>query len=268
MRTIFIAIALVLAAAPAHAEEAGVVVTGEATLQPQLAAQLEGWLRGHGHRLVASPLDPDAINTLIDCFVLGDESCARNVIDRASRSPAVIFARIEVAPSEDGSRDITIVGYWLHKNQMHAVADRRLCEKCNEKELRGVADELMTSLAHLAIPEGPRTSDLGPQAPAEGGLPEARGPKSEALPLALVGGGAATALAGIALIAIGEQKPATAGDQPATYRDYAPPGYALGALGLCAIGAGVYLWLHDGATSAPVAAVSSTGGYVGWTGRF
>src|SRR5512140_2114335 len=149
MRTILIAIALLGATASARAEEAGVVVTGEATLQPQLAAHLEGWLRGHGHHLVASPLDPDAINTLIDCFVLNDESCARNVIDHASRSPTVVFARIEVHPSEDGTRDITLVAYWLHKNTMHASADRRTCEHCSEKEMRTTADELMTSLSHL-----------------------------------------------------------------------------------------------------------------------
>ncbi len=268
MRTILIAIALLGATASARAEEAGVVVTGEATLQPQLAAELEGWLRGHGHRLVASPLDPDSINTLIDCFVLNDESCARNVIDRASRSPAVIFARIEVHPTEDGARDITLVAYWLHKNQVHAVADRRSCENCTEKALMGTADDLMSSLAHLAIPDGVQASGLSPQTSGSGFQPEARGPRSEVLPLALIGGGAATAIAGIALVAIGEQKPAATGLQPATYKDYAPPGYALGAIGLAAVGAGVYLWLHEGARSAPVAAVSSSGGYVGWTGRF
>src|SRR5436305_2530610 len=254
MRTNFpaIATALVLASVPAHAEDAGVVVTGEATLQPQLAAQLEGWLRGHGHRLVASPLDPDAINTLIDCFVLNDESCARNVIDRASRSPTVIYARITVSPSDDGTRDITLVGYWLHKNQMHAVADRRMCEKCSEKQLRGTADELMVSLEHPATPDDP-TSDHGPQTSGSGVTAGSgvRGPKSEVLQLVLIGGGAATALAGISMIALGEQRPARTGDQPATYRDYAPPGYALGALGLAAVGAGVYLWLHEGASSAP-----------------
>jgi len=77
-----------------------------------------------------------------------------------------------------------------------------------------------------------------------------------------------TALAGISLVAIGEQKPATTGVQPATYRDYAPPRYALGVLGLAAVGAGVYLWLHEGATSAPVAAVSPSGATVGWSGLF
>ena len=243
------------------------VVTGEATLQPQLAAQLEGWLRGHGHRLVASPLDPDAINTLIDCFVLNDESCARNVVDHASRSQTVVFARIEVRPLEDGTRDITLVAYWLHKNTMHAAADRRLCEHCNEKELRGIADDLMTSLAHLALPEG--THEETPavhSAPAS--APESGEAPSRTLPYALIGGGAAIAVTGIALIAVGDQKPAATGPQQPTYRDYGPPGYALGAIGLAAVGAGIYLWLHDSKSGAPVAAVSGNSATVGWTGRF
>lgn len=262
MRTILIAAALLAAASPARAEEAGVVVTGEATLQPQLAAQLEGWLRDHGRRLVASPLDPDAINSLIDCFVLGDESCARSVIDTSSRSPTVVYARIEVSPSEDGSRDITLVGYWIQKKHMHAVADRRMCEHCTEKQLRGAADELMVALAHLATPDGTH-EELGVTS-----APVDTQPRSHALAYGLIGGGAATAVFGISLIAIGEQKPVATGPQSPTYRDYAPPGYALGALGLAAIGTGVYLWLHDGAKSAPVAAVSSSGASVGWAGRF
>jgi hypothetical protein len=272
MRTILLATALVLVAAPVYAqEEAGVVVTGEATLQPQLAAQLEGWLRGHGHRLVASPLDPDSINTLIDCFVLDDESCARNVVDRASRAPTLIYARIVVSPSDDGSRDITLVGYWLHKNQVHAVADKKVCEKCTDKELRGAADEMMATLSHLATPEGgthEETAALHPSPAAGPEQPERVEEHSHTVPLVLIGGGAVAAAVGISFIVMGEQTPAKTGAQTPTYRDYTTPGYALGAIGLAALGAGVYLWLHEGASSAPVAAVSSSGGYVGWTGRF
>lgn len=274
MRTILFATAIVLAGASAHADEVGVVVAGEATMQPQLAAHLEGWLRDHGRRLAASPLDPDSINTLIDCFVLGDESCARNVVEHASRSKVVVYVRVEASPrDEEGSRDLTLMGYWLAKGSLHAIADRRVCERCSEKQLRATADELAASLVHLAGPEpveeGPRTSDPGPRpsVPAEDRGPMTEAPKSR-MPLVLIGGGGATALAGITLIALGERKPATTGPQPASYRDYGPPGYALAAIGLAAVGAGAYLYFHDGARSAPVAAVGSTGGYVGWSGRF
>jgi len=81
-----LALLLMLSTTAAYAGgDIGVVVTGEATMQPQLAAQLEGWLRQHGHQLIASPLPPEAVNTLIDCFVIEDENCARGVIDKRAQ---------------------------------------------------------------------------------------------------------------------------------------------------------------------------------------
>ena len=255
-------LALLASGATARAERAGVVVTGEATLQPQLAAELEGWLREHGRQLDGSPLDPDAINTLIDCFVLGDESCARNVVDRSSKTPTVIYARIEVTPNrDDGTRNVTLVGYWLEKNAVHAVADRRQCERCTDKSLRGLADDLMVSLSHLATP----SAQAGLSARAELAPREA---PSRTLPTALIGGGAAIAVTGVVMIAVGAQTPARTGVQPASYTDYGPPGFALAAVGLAAAGVGTFMWTHTGANSSPVAAVSSSGGYVGWSGRF
>ncbi len=264
MRQLSVLLVLVLASSTARADETGVVVTGEATLQPQLAAELEGWLREHGRRLNASPLDPDSINTLIDCFVLGDESCARNVVDRASKAPTIIYARVEVsANGPDGSRDVTLVGYWLKKNSVHAIADRRLCEKCTDKALRGTADELMASLDHLATPS--RTDE---DISVRSSVAPAGERPSRAVPAGLLTGGAVLAITGAAMIAVGEQRPPKTGVQSPTYLDYGPPGYALGAVGIAAIGVGVYMWLHAGSNSAPVAAVSPGGGYVGWSGRF
>src|SRR5690348_10645814 len=106
MRTLLV-LAILLATAPAHADEVGVVVTGEATLQPPLAASLEGWLREHGHKLVSSPLEADAINALIDCFVLEDLGCARGVIERRSKSQTIVFARVEVASGGQGMGNVT-----------------------------------------------------------------------------------------------------------------------------------------------------------------
>src|SRR5262245_22320314 len=91
----------VLAAVPtlayAHRADAGsgagVVVTGESTLQPQLVAQLETWVRDHGYSLVSSPLSSEGINRLIDCAVLGDETCAPKVVDQLATSEIVVFAK-------------------------------------------------------------------------------------------------------------------------------------------------------------------------------
>lgn len=52
MRSALVVLATLAVASPASAEHVGVVVTGEATLQPQVAAQLEGWLHDRGRTVV------------------------------------------------------------------------------------------------------------------------------------------------------------------------------------------------------------------------
>src|SRR5688572_2386703 len=95
MRTSIVVLASVLTAATAHAEKVGIVVTGEATLQPQLSSQLERWLHDRGRTLVPGAVPPDAISTLMDCFVLEDLGCARGVVDARASARSVIYARID-----------------------------------------------------------------------------------------------------------------------------------------------------------------------------
>jgi hypothetical protein len=151
MRRLPLTLALTLAmlgTTTAHAGgDIGVVVTGDPTMQPQLLAQIEGWLHGHGHELVASPLPPEATNKLIDCFVIEDTDCARKVVESQAKTATVVFARVEVTDSEgSGMRDVTITGYWFERGG-EPVAERRSCEKCTEATMRRTGDDLMTALA-------------------------------------------------------------------------------------------------------------------------
>jgi len=140
--------------ATAHAGgDIGVVVTGEGTMQPQLAAQIESWLSAHGHTLVASPLPPEAITALVDCFVLEDQRCARGVVEKRAKAKTVVYARVESKQTGAG-RDITLTAYWFDKGH-EAVAERRTCEKCTDQTLRVTADEMMRKLA------GSGAGDLG-----------------------------------------------------------------------------------------------------------
>lgn len=135
-----------VAASTARAD-VGVVVTGEATMQPQLAAQLEMWLRAHGHELVSAPLPPEAINTLIDCFVIEDQGCASKVVEKRSKSSAVVFAQVSVTSGATAlDRTVTLTAYWLDKGK-EATSERRYCERCTDASLRDTADELMATLA-------------------------------------------------------------------------------------------------------------------------
>jgi len=138
-----------LAALAAHAPAAsagtvGVVVTGEAALQPPLVAQVESWLRSHGHQVVALALDPPATTRLVDCLTIDDGSCAREVVEAKSRASSVVFLR---ATREKTTINLTV--YWVVKGRP-AVGGRRGCEECTEDTLRGAADEILASLAPAA----------------------------------------------------------------------------------------------------------------------
>ncbi|HWU89757.1 MAG TPA: PEGA domain-containing protein [Kofleriaceae bacterium] len=137
-------LALFARAPDAAAGTVGVVVTGAPTLQPPLVAQLESWLRGHGHEVMAKSLDLPAINRLIDCFTVDDSSCARKVVEKSARSESVVFAR---ASREGPTVSLTV--YWVLKGKP-AVGARRGCDECSESALRGAADEIMAGLAPAA----------------------------------------------------------------------------------------------------------------------
>lgn len=147
-RTILILSALLaLWTSPARAgSDVGVVVAGDTTMQPQMLALVEGWLRTHGHQLVASPLPPDAINKLIDCFVIEDTDCARRLIEGQAKTATVVFVRVDVADNAGGMRDVTMTAYWFERGS-DPVAEKRLCEKCTDATLGTAGDSLMSALA-------------------------------------------------------------------------------------------------------------------------
>lgn len=316
-RAAFILAVLLALAAPARAgNDVGVLVTGEGSIQPQLAAHIEGWLSQHGHTLVPSPLPAEAITALIDCFALENQGCARDVIDKRARSSSMVYAHIETAST--GTRDLTLTAYWFDKGH-DAVAERATCERCTDQLLRSTTDELMKKLVggaavgHVKLkstPAGARITidnhpigvtpldwDLLPgnhtiQMDKAGLHPVSRevvvisnqtetvaldlsatdgGPggqeRSRVLPAVLLGAGGLALIGGAVLISI-DQDPVPSA--PPTIRNTAPTGALLVATGVVATAAGVYLmWFRSpGATSTPVAAVTSDSAYIGWLGRF
>lgn len=249
-----------LVTSTAYAERVGVVVTGEATVQPQLAAQLESWLENHGREVVPGPMEPEAISTLIDCFVLEDLKCARGVVDARSKSKAIVFARAETTQNDDGTRNIAITGYWFQK-QKASIAERRVCERCNDQMLHATVDELMLALVHeppLPAPDAPKPGPID--------QPQQDTARTRWQPLALLAAGGVALVAGGVMIAIDQDVDPT-GPQSPNIRDTATGGVIIGLAGAAALGAGVFLWMRD-KQSAPVASVSGNGAFVGWAGRF
>ena len=266
-----IACLVVCLAAPAARADVGVVVTGEATLQPQLASQLEGWLKDRGHTVQPSSLEPDAINTLIDCFVIDDLGCARAVVDKRARAQTILFARVEMTANQtDGSRDIAISGYWLAKGH-DTLQERRTCKHCTDKMMRTTADDLMLALAAeppTAPPHDPSAVKVAQSSPNDTALEPTQVDQpgsSKILPITITAVGGVALVGGIAMIAVGGPPSSTTQKD---YRDYRTPGYVLGGAGLVAAGVGLYLLLRPDAQSAPVATMTHDGAIVGWSGRF
>jgi hypothetical protein len=267
-----LAVFAVLFATSAARADIGVVVTGEATLQPQLLSHLESWLKKRGFTVYSSALEPDAINTLIDCFVVEDLNCAKKVIEARAKSDAIIYARVDVAPADNGKRDISIVGYWVAKGH-DTMAERRICHGCTEKQMHDVVEDLMLILgkdppigSHLHVPPPKQAAEATvasePEAPM---LPPSDEQPRRVVPAVVMGIGAAVAITGAVLFAT--DSVSATGPQN-EYRTGRTAGAICIGAGVVTAGVGAWLWFHEGAHSAPVASVSHDGAVVGWAARF
>jgi hypothetical protein len=127
--------------------QVGVVVIGETALQPQLAAQIANWLHGHELDIVTDPIPGDAVNAMVDCFVIEDIACARKIVDDRAKVGSLVFVRIDTNPGPGNTRDVTLNGYWFDKGQVTVFDERRSCERCSDDRARELADELAAALA-------------------------------------------------------------------------------------------------------------------------
>ncbi len=157
-----LAIAVLLAlAAPARADRnVGVVVTGESWMQPQLAAQIATWLSQHGHTPVPSNMPPESLAALNDCFVMGDQGCARGVVEKAVRASSVVYARVDTHSNGSDAPDLTLTAYFFDRGH-DAIGEKTTCQRCNDQSLRTTADEILQKLVgggelgHLSLKSAP-----------------------------------------------------------------------------------------------------------------
>ena len=141
-----VALALVLATAPARAETIGVVVTGDDALAEPVTARVEAYLHDHGRKTSEAPLEPDAVNALASCVLLGDDACARGVVETRSRTNTTLV--IVIDPS---GRDLTLAGRWFVKgNDVHL--ERGACQDCRRDAWHGIADTIMDALVPVTPP--------------------------------------------------------------------------------------------------------------------
>ncbi len=275
-------LALVLATGVAHADgRTGVVVTGDANLQAPLVATLEGWLRTHNHEPFASPLDADAINTMVDCMVIEDQKCARTIIDKRAKSDGVVFVRIESAPAKKTGQNVTITAYWFVRGH-DATGERRVCEHCTSDGVRATAEAIMKTLSVVAETQKPGSESEPIEPPPAPPVP-APVPPATPVPVLVVpppppspepdpDRTLAIAIGATGVVALGTSiglmMHGDDGSAP-TYHDTKPAGGVVGIVALGLIGFDVYLWLRPSHPErGPIAIATHDGAMVGWGGRF
>lgn len=143
--------AMVLGTSQAHAhagDRVGVVVTGDAALQPAISAEVASWLQHQGHTVEAAPLPGSAINGFIDCFVLEDTGCASEIVRAKAHSDAVVYARIDTSGAGP-SRSVTITAHWIGKHN-DIGSQKTTCKSCSDDALQITLDAMLATLAPVA----------------------------------------------------------------------------------------------------------------------
>ncbi|HTR54235.1 MAG TPA: PEGA domain-containing protein [Kofleriaceae bacterium] len=305
---VVVGLALVLAGSTARADEVGVVVTGDAKLRPKLALHVRHWLTEHGHDLAESPLSTDAIDTIANCFTVGDPACARGVVEARASATSVVYAHVEV----NKKGDVALSAYWFVKGHEES-GERRVCEACQGDAWRGLADTMLEALASSSsIEHGRLKLDSQPtglivfidhiqvgSTPLERDLPVGQHQIQLVHDGATVGTRAVdidaddttkvtmqvtlahrSKLWPIVLLVAGGATLGTgigfiyAGENTGPSQKYiypdstTPIGIGIAAVGLGATVGGIVWLVQSGHRSAPVAGLTPGGGYVGWLTRF
>ena len=118
----------------------GVVVTGDPVLQGQVAARIEGWLKGHDFTVIPTPIDAEGFSTIGNCLLLDDLDCAQGVIETRATADAVAYVRIEAVDA-----DIAVSAWWFVKGH-DPTHDHAVCTGCKHDGWRDAADTVMVSI--------------------------------------------------------------------------------------------------------------------------
>lgn len=230
MRAAIVIIGVVLARL-AHAEpSAGVIVTGEPTMQAPVKTQIQTWLSEHHFQLVESPLGNHGA-TFVDCFVIEDLACARGIFDHQAKAESVVLLRVDLVAGEN--RELALTGHWFIHGR--AIAEKRACKDCDDAALRATLTNLLDSLVDSSGIDLP--APVGSQITA---IP-VKAARSRLGPAVAIGAGAATLAGGLTYLYFGHQG---GRDDPYRYPDATTTGTVLATVGVSGLIGGVLWWRH------------------------
>ena len=232
--SVLLVVAWLGAVARADAPDVGVIVSSDKSLR----THVQDWVRKRGYVVVGTPLSKDATNTFDNCFVIEDIKCAKGVFEARARSASLIYIAVDAE---------SVAIYWFVKDR-EPTGGKHACAGCNVTQLVDrELDALASTQTSLPVTKIVRPSKLWPSV--------------------LIGTGVVTLATGGVFLYYGLG--ISGAEEKYIYPPSTPIGIALAAVGAGATIGGIILLKQAGSTtSGPVASVSSSGGFVGWSGRF
>lgn len=138
--------------AAAHADgTAAVLVSGDPGFKDAVTKEVGQWMREKGYTVSDTAIAVQAPKLMTDCFVTADLGCGQSVYSKHVNADAFLFMMVEVQPNpKDGSRDVTITGWFFQKGRAVAV-DRRYCQHCRETTMKLAAGDLAAVLSERGV---------------------------------------------------------------------------------------------------------------------
>lgn len=133
-----------LVAGPAHAERIGVAVAGEPSKRAAVVEALADALRERGHSADGAAFPAGVTQKLAECFVAGDEACARSIVSAAA--VRTLFVMVEVDALPNGADAVSLSGWSLGPDGTTTKTERRVCSPCKLSTMPGTVAQLADAL--------------------------------------------------------------------------------------------------------------------------
>lgn len=129
-------------------DKVGVVVSGADAIRVQTETAVRTWLTHHTLSVAPSPLAKDSLNRLLDCLLLSDMGCARNIVEGKATASSVVGILEQISGKRE-RRLVQLSAFWIAKHH-DVVSLQRTCDGCTDDVLAKTLDSMMADLARMA----------------------------------------------------------------------------------------------------------------------
>jgi hypothetical protein len=145
-----VALFLIALMSVAHADTTvAVVVSGAESIKKETKETSESWLSSHDLEIASEqPLAKDGLNSLLNCLVISDMTCARGVVEVRGKVDNIIAISGQVT-GKKGKRSVQLAAYWIAKDQ-EVVSLQKTCNACTDGVFTSSLNAMLDDLAKLA----------------------------------------------------------------------------------------------------------------------